>query len=140
MYIQSTSEIDEIAKKRIRAMVRKAGNQSKVARKLGINRGLISYQLKGGHSPTLIEALGLPSATKQVPVCSECGKIHDMIATCHDRLSDRPRIRKAADLKSVDQQVALEEYARHMGYPRWSEYCQAIANDWLRNKDLRNVR
>jgi len=119
---------DEDARKLLAGMLADGWSTVIIARRLGINRGLIPYVLDGGHSPTVLEALGLPVyERREVPVCMVCGHVHTMHKTCEKRRRQQVRFRKSADLESKEDQEALEKIAVTNGFENWTDMCRYMA-------------
>jgi hypothetical protein len=122
---------DKEARKILERMLRGGNTFSLVARRLNINKGLISYVLNGGHSPTLLRALSLPVLDRKViEACAECGKIHHMHKTCGQKKRHRVRYRKIAELDSQREVDALTELAEYNGHDNWSAMCRYLAMLW----------
>lgn len=141
----------QLAHKAILELLEKNDNSpTRVGELIGVNKGLVCRVRDGGYSPTVCRALGLPVVRKvQMPVCSECGKVHDIKATCsHVRRQAPARRRKAADLSptawGVVQSKALDEIAENLGGGTWSQFVTAWANNviegWPVEKLEREVR
>ena len=113
-------------------------NLSKVSRKLGVNKGLVSRVRDGHYSETVVVALGLDVVRPtEMPICLECGEVHEIKTTCASKLASQrasKRRRKAADLSpsawGLVQNKALDEIAEaHSDQKTWSGYVVQLAED-----------
>lgn len=108
-----------------------------IERDYKFNRGLIPFVLGGGHSPTVLEALGLPVyERREVPVCLECGEVHTMHKTCSAKKHSRPRYRKSADMRSRQEQLALDKVALDNGFKTFTEMCRFIASQKVKGNSI----
>jgi hypothetical protein len=143
-------ETEKKAQRQIHKLLRKHNNSpSAVARELGVNKGLVCRVRDGGYSPMICNALGLPVVQRvSMPICTGCGKVHDVKATCsHVRKRAPARRRKTADLNptawGIVQSKALDELAAGLDMT-WSQFVAFTANmyieGWPAEKLEREVR
>jgi hypothetical protein len=129
--IKQANDPDAMARRILNKML-EYDTLSEVARRLSVNKGLIPYVLRGGHSPTMLNALSLPVLEREVvEACAECGKIHSMHRTCGKKKRHRVRHRKIAELESQEQLEALSQFAGFQGYASWSALCRHLAQWWI---------
>ena len=103
-----------------------------VEKELGVNRGLIPYVLNGGHSPTMLHALGLPVYEQRpVPVCMNCGKIHKLLKTCRER-PKRTRYRMMAEMRNDNDLHILDMIAKNNGCTNWTDFCRSLVDECKR--------
>ena len=122
------AKAEAAARKQLAEMLASGMSTVSIARKLGINRGLIPYVLDGGHSPTVLEALGLPVyERREIPVCMDCGHVHTMHKLCEKKRRQQVRFRKSADLETKEDQEALEKIAVTNGFENWTDMCRYMA-------------
>lgn len=125
-YVDTAALVDEEARNEISRRL-DTQSVSSLARELNINRGLIPYVLKGGHSPTLLKALNMPVYEKsEVPVCRWCGRVHKMHKLCESSKQHRTRHRKCAELVEVGDSEILEDVARRSGWSSWTNLCRFV--------------
>lgn len=128
---------DEVAKKLLNEMLKET-KAYQLARDLDINRGLINYVLDGNHSPTVLEALGLPVLEKKdVEICIHCGKVHTQHKTCTDQRQQRKRHRVIANLENEEQVEALKDWVKVYGFKTWTEYCRQMATNIIEGDLIR---
>ena len=126
--IDLSEEMDEKARQMLQEQLNGKHTTVTLSRKLGVNRGLIPYVLGGGHSPTMLEALGLPIFEKRaVPVCLVCGNVHTMHKTCQETRRVQERWRKSADMEKREDLDILENVAIYNGFKSWTEFCRHLA-------------
>jgi len=127
LHENKSTEIDAQARRLLKQMLDIGLSTVKIERKLGVNRGLITYVMNGGHSPTMLKALGLPVHEKRkVVICMECGQIHTMHKSCAPTRRVQIRYRKCADLLSEEDGSILEHVAKINGRGSWTELCREI--------------
>ena len=123
------------AQDQIHQLLASNGNSpSRVGRILGVNKGLVWRVDHGGYSEMVCLALGLDIVKPvHMPICLECGRVHEVKRTCDTKRRATPsRRRKAADLSPTAwgkiQSRALDEYASSMnGGGTWSDYVVRLA-------------
>jgi hypothetical protein len=95
-------QTDAKARETLRELLDGGMSTVQIQNKYGFNRGLIPYVLNGGHSPTVLEALGLPVFKMQeVVVCAVY-------------------LHEPEDLEIMDD-IAVE-----FGYKNFTEMCRAM--------------
>lgn len=135
------------SKNRIRAEAQTRINQllaenknspTRVGKLLGVNKGLVWRVSNGGYSEMVCLALGLDIVKPvDMPICLECGQVHETKRTCDTkRRATPPRRRKAADLSPTAwgkiQSQALDELASSSnGGGTWSEYVVHLAEEQI---------
>jgi hypothetical protein len=131
-------QIDIKAKRILEELLDSGRSTVSIEREYEFNRGLIPFVLEGGHSPTVLEALGLPVyERREVVVCAECGEIHTMHKTCGGKRRVQVRYRKSADMESNAQKRALDEVARENGFRNrdgsgsFTKMCRFMASEWM---------
>lgn len=125
-------QVDKQARDILWGLLRQNKSTVQIGKEYGFNRGLIPYVLDGGHSPTVLEALGLPVyERREVEVCPTCGEVHTMHKMCMTVKRNQVRYRKSADMESPEQQDALDRIAEDNGFASFTEMCRAMAKDWL---------
>ena len=125
--IDLSEEMDDKARQVLQEQLNGRHTTVTLSRKLGVNRGLIPYVLGGGHSPTMLEALGLPIFEKRaVPVCLTCGNVHTMHKTCQETRRVQERWRKSADMKNREDLDILENVAKYNGFASWTKFCRRL--------------
>lgn len=125
-------QIDEEARCELAGLL-ETKTLSALARQLDVNKGLISYVINGGHSPTVLRALNMPVYEKgEAPICLECGYVHTMHKSCAPTRRVQVRFRKSADMESVEQQDALDLIAADNGFDSFTHMCRQMAKWRLR--------
>ena len=125
--IDLSEEMDDKARQVLQEQLNGRHTTVTLSRKLGVNRGLIPYVLGGGHSPTMLEALGLPIFEKRaVPVCLTCGNVHTMHKTCQETRRVQERWRKSADMNNREDLNTLETIAVFNSFESWTDMCRAM--------------
>ena len=133
------TQVKQMAKERIDDMLDEYNSISKVAKLLNVNKGLVHRVKEGGYSETVNIALGLPVVKRvEMPVCLECGEIHDIKVTCDEVRKEQPkRRRKAADLDpghwGMIQNYALDKLSEDFGFKRWTEFVVELAESYIDN-------
>jgi hypothetical protein len=123
------------AQKRIQQLLAEnKDSPTRVGRLLGVNKGLVWRVAHGGYSEMVCLALGLDIVKPvDMPICLECGQVHEVKRTCDTkRNASPPRRRKAADLSPTAwgkiQSRALDEIAHACnGGGSWSDYVVWLA-------------
>lgn len=113
------------------------------ARALGCNHGIISLARDGNDFPKARCVLGLPPKTVEVPPCPDCGQVHEVKATCTDKLRKRRarpnRVRLHYEAGYGDEgravDVEIRDEMRAAGCESFTEWV-----DKLREKSNEGVR
>jgi hypothetical protein len=120
-------QTDAKARETLRELLDGGMSTVQIQNKYGFNRGLIPYVLNGGHSPTVLEALGLPVFKMQeVVVCAVCGEIHTFHKLCVEDKRVQDRNRKCADLHEPEDLEIMDDIAVEFGYKNFTEMCRAM--------------
>lgn len=128
-------DVQETATRRIWQLLEENDySPTRVGRKLGVNKGLVCRVRDGGYSEMVCLALGLDIVKPvEMPICLECGEVHEIKATCDDKRHKQPRRRRKAadldpDLWGKIQNYALDEIAAaYTGGKNWSGYVVQLA-------------
>lgn len=129
------TQVKQLAQEKILELLKEHHSISRVAKELGVNKGLVHRVKEGGFSETVNIALGLPIVRPvEMPVCLECGEVHDIKTTCDDTRRQQPkRRRKAADIHpghwGAIQNEALDKFVKDIGFETWSDFVYELADE-----------
>lgn len=129
MLTRTHTDTDKAARKKVKQLADACGTRAAAAKHLGVNKGLVSYVLAGGHSPTVLRALDMPVLEQvRVEVCIDCGQLHKLAKSCKaGNKPAKPRYRQIAEMRSREEMEALDDLAKYNGFNNWSTMCRWLA-------------